>query len=137
MKNRREFLETAAAAGALLTALAGSVGGQTVVQQGQTSRKWVIVTAINTAAEGKAEELKKELVTTAVPTREEPGCIVFDLYQSTENKNLFLRFEIWTDEESLKRHSEMPHVKASRARRAEKKLTAAPVNGIVWTKVDG
>jgi quinol monooxygenase YgiN len=135
MKNRREFLETAAA-GALAAALAGSAGGQTV-NESQPNRKWVVVTAINTAAEGKAEELKKELSTTAPPTREEPGCIVFDLYQSSKDKNLFLRFEIWTNEESLNRHSEMPHVKASRVRRAEKKLTAAPVQGIIWTKVDG
>jgi quinol monooxygenase YgiN len=137
MKNRREFLELAAA-GAVFTILSTNVDAQEGQTPGRnpTNRKWAVVTAVNKAAEGKADELKKELLTTTAPTRLEPGCIVFNLYQSAEDPHVFLRFEIWTDEESLARHGEMPYVKASQARRREKKLTRVPVEGIVWKKVD-
>jgi quinol monooxygenase YgiN len=39
------------------------------------------------------------------PTREEPGCLVYDLHQSETNPAEFLIYENWTSEEALATHT--------------------------------
>jgi quinol monooxygenase YgiN/quercetin dioxygenase-like cupin family protein len=66
--------------------------------------------------EGKEEELKQELLALEAPTRAEPGCIAYDLYQSPDKKQ-FMRFEVWRDAAALEAHKQTPHLKASFERR--------------------
>lgn len=63
--------------------------------------------------EGKEEELKRELLGLAGPTRAEPGNITYDLYQSPTMKNHFMRFEVWRNADALEIHKATPHIKAS------------------------
>jgi len=70
--------------------------------------------------EGAHEDLMRELLSTTEPTRAEAGNIRYDLYQSTTNKNQFMRFEIWRNPRALEEHKQTPHLKASFERRKNK-----------------
>jgi quinol monooxygenase YgiN len=67
--------------------------------------------------EGKDDELMRELLSTTAPTRAEPGNLIYDLYQSPEKKNYFMRFEVWRNPAALEEHKQTPHLKASFERR--------------------
>ena len=73
--------------------------------------------------EGSAVEVKRELLSTTAPTRAEPGNLPYDLYQSPENKNYFMRLELWRNAKALEEHKQTPPLKASFARRKEKGWT--------------
>lgn len=66
-----------------------------------------------TGKEGKEEELKRELLALSVPTRTETGNIQYDLYQSPNKKNEFMRLEVWKSAQALEDHKATPHIKAS------------------------
>lgn len=70
--------------------------------------------------EGSEQELLRELLSTTAPTRAEPGNRRYDLYQSPTNKNYFMRFEVWRNEQALEDHKLTPHLKASFERRKDK-----------------
>lgn len=73
---------------------------------------------------GSAEELKRELLSTTAPTRAEPGNLRYDLYQSLENPDNFLRIEMWRDLAALEAHKQTPHLKASFERRKARGWTS-------------
>jgi len=62
---------------------------------------------------GHDEELKEHLLSLAAPTRAEPGCRLYDLYQATEAKHEFMRFEMWDSAAALEAHKKTPHLRAS------------------------
>jgi beta-alanine degradation protein BauB len=66
---------------------------------------------------GKGEEVKRELLSLTAPTRAEPGSIVYDLYQSADRPDRFMRLEVWRDAQALEEHKRTPHLKASFERR--------------------
>ena len=64
-----------------------------------------------------AEEEKVELVRTEleklVPiTREEAGCVQYDLHQDDDDEAHFMFFENWETREQWLAHMEAPHLKA-------------------------
>jgi quinol monooxygenase YgiN/quercetin dioxygenase-like cupin family protein len=63
--------------------------------------------------EGQEDELKEHLLSLEAPTKTEPGCLAYDLYQSSDHKNEFMRFEVWRDLRALEAHKQTPHLKAS------------------------
>jgi quinol monooxygenase YgiN/quercetin dioxygenase-like cupin family protein len=69
--------------------------------------------------EGKGPQVKQELLSLTAPTRAEPGSLVYDLYQSVDRPDRFMRIEVWRDAEALERHKATPHLKASFARRKD------------------
>lgn len=70
--------------------------------------------------EGSEQELLTELLSTTAPTRAEGGNLKYDLYQSTVNKNYFMRFEVWRNPQALEDHKLTPPLKASFERRKSK-----------------
>jgi quinol monooxygenase YgiN len=70
--------------------------------------------------EGSEQDLLTELLSTTAPTRAEVGNLRYDLYQSTGNKNFFMRFEVWRNPQALEDHKLTPHLKASFERRKSK-----------------
>jgi quinol monooxygenase YgiN len=44
-------------------------------------------------------------------TRQEKGCISYDLYNNTENKDELIMLEKWNDRDSLNKHMETEHFK--------------------------
>lgn len=68
---------------------------------------------------GRETELERELRTLTAPTRAESGNLAYDLYQSMDKPNEFVRFEVWKDSAALDAHKMTPHLKASFQRRKE------------------
>jgi quinol monooxygenase YgiN/quercetin dioxygenase-like cupin family protein len=66
---------------------------------------------------GQGETLKQHLLSLTAPTRAEDGAIRYDLYQSVENPDEFLRYEVWRDRAALEAHKQTPPLRASFARR--------------------
>jgi beta-alanine degradation protein BauB len=66
---------------------------------------------------GKGAEVKRELLSLTAPTRAESGNLAYDLYQSVDRPDRFMRYEVWRDAGALETHKETPHLRASFERR--------------------
>lgn len=65
--------------------------------------------------EAKADQLdlvKSELLKLIEPTRQEEGCIQYELHQDNSNPELFIFFENWKNRELWQEHMSSEHVKA-------------------------
>jgi len=82
--------------------------------------------------EGKEDELKRELLALAPPTRVESGNIQYDLYQSPTKKNEFMRLEMWKSTQALEDHKVTPHIRASFDKRQKQGWTTEI---IPWKRV--
>ena len=74
--------------------------------------KTVTVVATFEAKPGKETELKNALTALVAPTRQEAGCINYDLHQSPDEPGKFLFHENWTSKELLDSHLKSAHIKA-------------------------
>lgn len=72
---------------------------------------------------GKEDELKNHLLSLTAPTLAEPGCLKYDLYQSPEKKNEFMRYEVWRNDAALELHKMTPHLQASFEKRKQEGWT--------------
>src|SRR3954451_20025526 len=54
---------------------------------------------------GMEEDARQALQAAVAPTRAEPGCLVYDLHQSTADPTEFLFYERWSDGAALDTHS--------------------------------
>ncbi|HZS10526.1 MAG TPA: putative quinol monooxygenase [Blastocatellia bacterium] len=131
--SRRAFLRRAGLAVGSASIIAAP--GRLEAGQKESRASRVIATAGSKAAAGKEDELKKELLSLSEPTQAEPGCLTYDLYQAADDKTLFLRFEVWESEETMKKHLEQPYLKQSWARRQALGLVTGPVEITKWEKV--
>jgi quinol monooxygenase YgiN/quercetin dioxygenase-like cupin family protein len=80
---------------------------------------WLTAVTFIRGMAGREEDIKRELLALTAPTRAEPGSIRYDLYQSPDRPNEFMRFEVWRDAAALERHKATPHLKASFERRKD------------------
>jgi quinol monooxygenase YgiN len=60
------------------------------------------------ARAGKEDKLRNTLVGMLTPTRAEPGCRLYELYESN-NRGLFYFYEEWESQDALERHTKTPH----------------------------
>ena len=67
------------------------------------SAKTVTVVATFHAKPGQEAELKKALIALVAPTRQEKGCLNYDLHVSAEDPTKFLFHENWTSKADLRR----------------------------------
>ncbi len=81
---------------------------------------------------GAEDDLKAHLLALAAPTRAEPGCIAYDLYQSPQHPHEFMRFEIWASPEALETHKKTPHLRASFEKRQKEGWTTQI---LTWIRV--
>jgi len=95
--------------------------------------KLVTVVARLRARSGKEEELKKVLVGLIAPSRQDPGCVNYDLHQSNEHKSCFLFLENWESKELLDKHLATPHLKAFIAKIDD--LLAEPPQITLWERI--
>jgi quinol monooxygenase YgiN len=107
--SRRDLLVTAAVAG---FAPLAAIGAESAVPAGAITA----VTLIHGIPRHE-EELKEHLLSLAIPTRAERGCLRYDLYQSPAQSHEFMRFEIWASAADLDTHKQSPHLRASFAKR--------------------
>jgi quinol monooxygenase YgiN len=76
------------------------------------SAKTVTVVATFQARPGKEAELRAALTGLLAPTRQEAGCLNYDLHQSPEDPARFLFHENWTTKEALDAHLKSAHIAA-------------------------
>lgn len=77
----------------------------------QHGEREVTVVAYLKPRSGKEEETRELLLSLVGPTREEVGCIDYDLYRSDDDSCAFMFFETWRSKEDLDKHLAMPHLK--------------------------
>jgi quinol monooxygenase YgiN len=117
-QGRREFLRAAAALFVFPILLDGR--GRFAIPQ--VKGQITAVTLIH-GIPGREEDLKQHLLSLSAPTRAEPGCLLYDLYQSPERKHEFMRLEIWASVDHLEAHKRMPHLRASFEKRQQEGWT--------------
>ena len=66
---------------------------------------------------GTAGDVKRELLSLTPPTRAESGNLRYDLYESVDKPDAFLRIEEWRNADALELHKATPHLRASFERR--------------------
>ena len=76
------------------------------------STKPLTVVALVKARPGQEAVLRQELLALIPTTRQEPGCINYDLHQATDEPGSFLLHENWTSKQHLDDHLNRPHLKA-------------------------
>ena len=76
------------------------------------SAKIVTVVATFHAKPGKETELKAALTALVAPTRQEAGCLNYDLHILPENPAKFLFHENWASRAQLDAHLQSAHIKA-------------------------
>lgn len=76
------------------------------------SERIVTVVATFQARPGKEAELRRALIGLVGPTREEAGCLNYDLHQSPDDPAKFMFHENWTSKASLDAHLQSAHLKA-------------------------
>ena len=57
---------------------------------------------------GMEDRARELLLSIVAPTLEEPGCVNYDLHQSTTDPTDFMFYERWTSDEALAAHSKSP-----------------------------
>lgn len=73
-----------------------------------------VVAQIN-ALPGKEEEVKSILAGLVEPTRQEAGCIQYELLQNNTEPNNFVLLEEWETQAALDGHSAAAHTKTAEA----------------------
>ena len=94
------------------------------------SMKKVTVLATIKAKKGLEETVKNEILALIGPTRAEPGCLNYDLHQSSDDKAVFMLYENWVSKEDLDKHLAMPYLQAFLGKAPE--LVAEPVQIALW-----
>ena len=76
------------------------------------SKTSLTVVATFQARPGEEGELRAALIGLLAPTRNEAGCLNYDVHQSVDDPAKFLFHENWTSKAHLDAHLQSPHVKA-------------------------
>jgi len=64
------------------------------------------------ARKDSVERVRPELLKLIAPTRQESGCIEYNLHQDNEDPALFIFFETWENPAALEKHMRSDHFKA-------------------------
>lgn len=108
--NRRNLLTGSAAAAAF-----PFLGGQLLAGENahaEFPKDAVILTAQVKAKTSEVDTVKEVLGALVEPTRKEEGCIHYILHQDVKDETKFMFYEVWANDEALKRHGQTPHLKA-------------------------
>lgn len=79
------------------------------------SPETVTVVAVMQAKPGKEEELRSAALGLVEPTRQEEGCLQYDLHVQLVDPAWLVFYENWSSVEHLDRHGASPHLQAFRA----------------------
>ena len=67
---------------------------------------------------GKEQQLQEMLAALLEPSRQDPGCINYDLHVGAEDPGFFLFYETWESKALWEQHMEAPHLQAFKAQSA-------------------
>ena len=79
----------------------------------------IVVIAELHARAGQEEELEQVLRKMIAPTREEAGCIRYELNKSLSDPAVFVFYERWRDQAALDEHLKTPHMSVLHPRAGE------------------
>ncbi len=68
------------------------------------------VVAVITAKEGSADVVREALTALVGPTRDEPGCLSYALYESASTPGVFVTVESWRGQDDLDAHMKTEHI---------------------------
>lgn len=86
--------------------------------------KPIIMTVLFQALPGKEEELRAALTAVLAPTRQEDGCLFYDLHVAEDDPSKLLFHESWASRAHHAAHDQTPHIQGLRARIRELSLPA-------------
>ena len=95
--------------------------------------KKVSVVARVRAREGFEESVRRECLALVAPSRQEQGCINYDLHRSADDPALFLFYENWMSREDLEHHLETAHASLFDERTAG--MLAEPEEITLWEMI--
>jgi quinol monooxygenase YgiN len=95
--------------------------------------KPITVVAEMQAKPGHEAHVQRELLSLVAPTRNEAGCLNYDLHRSADNSARFLFHENWASKADLDRHLKALLLQAVLAKVGE--LLARPPRITIWEKV--
>ena len=75
----------------------------------------IIIARISSTV-GGAEELREILTALVEPSRQEPDCLSYELFQDADHPPDFITVERWADDSAADAHLGTPHVAAAIAR---------------------
>lgn|SRR5690242_1900781 len=93
----------------------------------------IIFIAVLKAKNDKTEHLKEELLKLVTPSREEPGCLDYVLFEAKENLGTFYVREAYKDKAAFDYHMESTYLQTFAER--SKDLLAEPFNFIWLNKI--
>ncbi|MFC4606194.1 putative quinol monooxygenase [Rhodococcus kronopolitis] len=71
------------------------------------------VVATIAAKPGSEETVRSALSALAAASRDEDGCISYELFESAQAAGTFVTVEVWTGQEALQAHMSAPHFTAA------------------------
>ena len=95
--------------------------------------KSLTVVAQFKAKPGKESQVRQELLSLVAPSRQDAGCLNYDLHQALGNPALFLFHENWTSKALLDQHLQKPDLQAVLARLGQ--LVAEPPQITLWENI--
>jgi len=97
---------------AAMPCLAGKVLAADSVATKDMPADGVILVAMVKAKPGEEDAVKEALMSLVEPTRQEEGCLCYNLHQAKEDKTQFMFYEQWASKKALEAHGKTPHMKA-------------------------
>lgn len=97
------------------------------------SAKTITVVATFEARPGKEIELRAALLGLVAPTRQEAGCLNYDLHVSPDHPAKFLFHENWTTKAALDAHLQTAHIQAVLPRIGD--LCPEPPAIVIWDRI--
>lgn len=97
------------------------------------AEKKVTVLARFKAKPGLEQQVHNAIMSLVGPTREEAGCINYDLHQSSDDKAVFMLYENWVSKKDLDDHLNTPYLKNFLGKAPE--LLADPVDISLWDMI--
>lgn len=85
------------------------------------------------AKPGMEDELRRRATALVAPTRQEEGCVQYDLHVSTDQPGRLVFYENWTSRAALDKHSASAHIQAFRATAGE--VLAEPARVLTYTRI--
>lgn len=76
---------------------------------GSTASPFTVVARLRSRP-GRADELRAALDELVVHSRQEPGCLDYDLHVGLDDPDLFVFYENWVDREAHHEHDRTPHI---------------------------
>jgi len=92
----------------------------------------IIMTVSFQARPGKEAELREALTEVLTPTRQEDGCLFYDLHIAADDPSKFLFHESWASKAHHEAHDRTPHIQRLRSRINELSLPPAKT---WWEKI--